>query len=181
VGRLLEPPPCGVALDCDDDGGICTRAELERDVRSSDARALAEEADAGARPRWPDLVAPDRALLGAAYVQGDPPRELTVRNARRHYTMDAGGAQSCDEQIADGTPCDCRESLPYSAELCAVPADRTTATLGPCRIRIDDAHRRMDDVRRHCAVPGVETCAGDRDCCPGLVCTSSRCARRDGG
>jgi hypothetical protein len=174
---------CGPSLDCDGDSGICTHAQLDDETKDRRNHDIALD-DAGVRADLPEFADPKRGLLGAAYAQGPLDREVVMRNARRHYVVDApaGGATvSCDDQLADGTPCTCRETMTYSDELCALPSDRTTVNVRRCALKIDDAHRRFGDPRRHCAVEKVETCIYDRDCCPGLHCSLSKCVRGDGG
>src|SRR5262249_23398214 len=150
VSTLLDPPPCDSTLDCD--GSLCKGADLSRADESWDKRLLADRAeragDAGVRYE-PSRPTTSRVLLAAAHVQGPLPRETVLPNTRRHYSVVASGAPPCIAPGARGEPCTCTGGIP-DWRICLVKADDTRGASGACDFHIDDAHRRIDDVKRIC-------------------------------
>ncbi|MBS2020565.1 MAG: hypothetical protein JST00_47355 [Deltaproteobacteria bacterium] len=163
----LEPPPCGEDLDCD--GGLCTPKQIG-DRLDAWAAQGAWELDGGARPS-PSLLPHQRpTLLGYAYSQGPLDREIALRNARRHYAQsDAGGIPRCDDRDAgNGSPCFCEEySLPF--QICSMPTSETHGEYGPCAFRLDDAKKRLVDVKRVCSGENG-SCMLGKVCCSPFEC-----------
>lgn len=163
----LVPPPCGEDLDCD--GGLCSPKEIGERLDDWAAQAT-WELDGGARPP-PSLLPKQRpTLLGYAYSQGPLDREIALRNARRHYAQnDAGGIPRCDDRDAgNGTPCVCEEfSLPFT--ICGMSSSDTRGEYGSCEFRVDDAKKRLVDVKRVCS--GEKgTCSFGKVCCAPFEC-----------
>lgn len=163
----LEPPPCGEDLDCD--GGLCSEKEI-----AGRLEAWAGQGDlgldGGARPP-PSLLPLQRpTLLGYAYSQGPLDREISTRNARRHYAQaDGGDVPQCDDEDAgNGIACFCDErSLPFT--ICSMPVAKTRGEYGPCAFHIDDAKKRIDDVKRVCSGEGG-SCSFGKVCCGPYKC-----------
>ena len=138
------PATCGYALDCGEEEGarhLCTKAELERDLSAWGARAP----EGGLLPH---VAPPDalRALLSAAYTQGELSTELLTRNARRRYAQTA--EKTC-ERTPHGEPCVCTEDL-----LCLAPPSASEASVGTCALRFDDAAKKVTATRT-CQGPGA--------------------------
>ena len=114
-----------------------------------------------------------RALLALAYARGPLDREIRTRNARRLYTWPDGGASvACDDEDAgNGTPCQCGAGSLADYAICNTPVASTRVVYQTCAFHLDDAKRRMDDVRR--------VCAGEHeDCAHGQTCCGGGCRRR---
>ncbi len=137
--RTLSPVPCNSWLDCD--AGLCTASELQG---SFDSWHLdkPESTDAGVRTRAPSRPRHD-PVLAAMYASGPLPREMVLRNARRHYELDLGIGPSCDTAQGAGTPCHCT-TLPWETpELCNIPLDGGRLVVEHCSLRADDREKRV--------------------------------------
>ncbi len=165
----LARPPCASALDCD--GGLCSPTELANDFhRWAKQPAAAPDAGFPREAPYPPPVTV-RALLALAYARGPLDREIRTRNARRLYTWPDGGASvACDDEDAgNGTPCQCGAGSLADYAICNTPVASTRVVYQTCAFHLDDAKRRMDDVRRVCAGEH-EDCAHGQTCCGGLRC-----------
>ncbi len=163
----LATPPCGADLDCE--GVLCPSTEVLPKLQAWAAQG-AQPLDGGSRPSVTDPPPSRMTLLAFAYSQGPLDREITIRNARRHYEWaDAGDVPSCaDQDAGNGTPCRC-DSTTVEWTLCGTPAATTRTRYEACSFHIDDAKKRLDDVRRVCH--GLdESCLADHICCGGLEC-----------
>lgn len=171
----LDPPPCGDEVDCD--GGLCSEKEVTFGLDQWAAQG-ASALDGGARGESPALLPTQpRALLGVAYAQGPLDRETTIRNARRHYAQsDGGGIVRCeDEDAGNGTPCVCTDySLSFT--LCSMPSSKTREEKGACSFHVDDAKKRLDDVKRVCSGEGG-SCTFGRVCCAPYQCRFDETAK----
>jgi hypothetical protein len=117
-------------------------------------------------------------LVAAAHVQGALPREVVVPNARRRYAIEAPeGLPSCADDLDAGSACACGAAAMYARyALCDVPVGDKQVTLGPCRLRIDDAHQRLTDAKRVCVQLGDMCRSGETPCCG-----TARCQTRPPG
>jgi hypothetical protein len=160
---------CGASFDCD--GGLCSAAELRPELDAW----LATDADGGVRAFGPKRPTDEHALLAADYAAGALPRDLVLRNARRHYTIDAGAAPSCTDRLALGAPCSCA-SLD-DALICDLPLDGGRLERFHCSVRADDRALVVGYVEHACiAAPDGGACTSDDDCCDGVACV-----KPDGG
>lgn len=180
IDAWLKAPLCDPSLDCD--GGLCTEAELANDSAGWNA-AL----DGGQRPS-PSLPTRERAVLRAGYARGPLPPGVTLANARRRYSLpDGGRLPSCYRgDLEVGTACDC--SSLSSLALCSVTTEPTRGeerylVTGGCKLRIDDAHHRLETAHFTCARLG-ESCVQvgqtsqtgqTAECCGGMVCRLGIC------
>jgi hypothetical protein len=176
IGKLACPAlsvvgMCDPEIECD--GGTCTPAELEAELRIwIDTAAL----DAGARS-FEDKTSDRHAALAALYAQGPLPDSVTLPNARRHYAFVNGSGPPCFDKAEAGAPCTC-DFGPSKYDICNFDGGRIISST--CSFRVDDKKKTIDDVRHHCALAGV-TCLADYECCMGFSCKSgetgpSKCA-----
>lgn len=163
----LEPSPCGEDLDCD--GGICSEKEIAgRLDKWADQGAGGLDGGSRSAPSLLPLQRP--TLLGYAYSQGPLDREIAIRNARRHYAQaDGGNVPQCDDEDAgNGIACFCDErSLPFT--ICSMPVTKTREEYGPCSFHVDDAKKRIDQVKRVCSGENG-SCSFGKVCCGPYKC-----------
>lgn len=183
---------CGDAVDCGSVSGedqaedaatktdarhLCTEDELVKHLVLPWREAVAQAESTSARATRHEPILPDRqrSYLFAAYALGLP-REVAVTNARRRYAfVDAGAAADCREKSLDaGASCHCSELDSFAR--CQAKVDETTYRWHGCSVHFDDAHQRIDNVKRTCEGEGKKcnwssiVCCGDLRCEPSGVC-----------
>jgi hypothetical protein len=167
-----QPTMCTTNIDCD--GGLCTENDLANDL-SSWKESLALNGDGGLRTD-PFTPNEERAVLRAAYVRGGGlPKSLVLANARRHYELaglnDDELAYCSDDKIDAGAHCRCPDVPDYIR--CAITSDGGAiprVRYQYCSLRVDDAHKRFDDIKRICEVESAHCDFSSLNCCGGLKC-----------
>ncbi len=164
----LTPAPCDPSLDCD--AGLCTARELAPAFASW--RKIGEPlGDAGARRPGPVTPNGSTSLLAATYALGPLPRELVIRNARRHYELERTTENpGCGERMNAGAPCTCEALDPDREWLCDLPLDGGRMQIDHCSLRADDRLRRVGSARHTCLESDAGACSMDDDCCIALRC-----------
>jgi hypothetical protein len=131
----MWPAPCGKELDCDE--RLCTADELAKNFVAWD---LGERKE----PEFPDA---HRMALLAAYANGPLPKEITLPNARRWYTVEETKLPSCKETMDAGTGCSCPD-LHHEFLACTVAVTSKELTAGLCSARFDDESKQIVEVKR---------------------------------
>lgn len=177
VKPWLAEVPCSSIVDCGDH--LCTDKELAplflhwREATKTPLTDYTREPRGdGESMAPPEPPRPEVVRLALAYLLGPLDREVTIRNARRHYDVaEPDIATACDdEHVSAGTPCKCGRIF-NGDFVCELEAKETRGSVDACGFHIDDAHKRIDDWRRVCVAAGGG-CGGYRaaPCCSGLVC-----------
>ena len=89
--------------------------------------------DAGVRARTLPRPPHDPALV-AIYALGPLPRDVALRNARRHYSVDPG---------------ECHTTL-FDTHLCNLPLDGGRLVIDQCSFRADDKRKEVSGVADAC-------------------------------
>jgi hypothetical protein len=162
----LDKPPCGKEVDCD--GALCDAATLHEELSKLLEGATIDVVPGKAREELPTEPVRSRARLAALYAQGELPKSVSLRNARRHYTVETSTAPSCKGRLNRGERCSCVD--PDMHWFCSIPETETKAWSGTCGFRIDDARKMLTDVRYHCRGEGEPCMTYGERCCEGFSC-----------